>query len=182
MRAGAAGSRYDGVAITMHWLLALVMFALIGLGWYMVDIPRGTPERAYFYNLHKSIGLTVFAVVLLRLWWRQRHDPPVLPATLPDWQLVASTWSHRLLYVCMFVLPISGYIGSNFTKFGVKYFGIDIPPWGPEDKELYAIFKNTHVYTSYLFVTLIALHAGAALKHLIFDKDGVFQRMWPGRG
>jgi len=174
--------RYTGTAILLHWVIALLVFVLIGLGWFMVDIPKNTPERSYFYNLHKSIGLTTLAFIVVRVAWRLTHLPPRLPATLKEWEAVAATWTHRLLYVCLLVMPLSGYIASNFTKFGVKYFGIELAPWGPEDKTLYGIFNNIHVFTSYLFVVLIALHVAGAFKHLVVDRDSVFRRMLPGRG
>jgi cytochrome b561 len=173
--------RYTGVAILLHWLIAILVFVLIGLGWYMVDIPKNTPERSYFYNLHKSIGLTTFAFIVVRIAWRVAHTPPALPRTLQEWEIVAATWGHRLLYVCLIVMPLSGYVASNFTKFGVKYFGIELPPWGPEDKTLYGIFNSIHVFTSFFFVALIALHVAAAFKHLVVDRDSVFRRMLPGR-
>lgn len=173
--------RYTGTAILLHWVIALCVFVLVGLGWYMVDIPKNTPERAYFYNLHKSIGLTTFAIIVVRMAWRLTHVPPKLPGTMQAWEVTAATWGHRLLYVCLVVMPLSGYIASNFTKFGLKYFGIPLPPWGPEDKALYGIFNGIHVATSYLLVTLIALHVMSAFKHLVVDRDGVFRRMLPGR-
>jgi len=178
----SAADRYTGIAILLHWLIALLVFVLIGLGWYMVDIPKNTPERSYFYNLHKSIGLTTLSFILVRIAWRLTHVPPRLPATLREWEVVAATWAHRLLYICLLVMPLSGYIASNFTKFGVKYFGIELPPWGPEDKTLYGIFNTIHVFTSYFFVVLIALHVAGAFKHLVVDKDSVFRRMLPGSG
>ena len=178
----SARDRYTGVAILLHWLIALLVFALVGLGWYMVDIPKNTPERSYFYNLHKSIGVTTFFFILVRVVWRLTHVPPRLPESLRAWEATVATWSHRVLYACLLVMPLSGYIASNFTKFGVKYFGIEFPPWGPEDKTLYGIFNSIHVFTSYLFVAVIALHVAGAFKHLILDKDAVFRRMLPGRG
>jgi cytochrome b561 len=179
---GFASERYTGTAILLHWVIALLVFALIGLGWYMIDIPKGTPERSYFYNLHKSIGLTTLFFILVRVAWRLTHVPPRLPRSLKRWEVAAATWGHRLLYACLLIMPLSGYIASNFTKFGVKYFGIELPPWGPEDKTLYGIFNNIHVITSYLLVALIALHVGGAFKHLLVDRDAVFRRMLPGRG
>ncbi|MBL8540447.1 MAG: cytochrome b [Burkholderiales bacterium] len=174
--------RYGGVAVFLHWLIAILVFVLIGLGWYMVDIPRNTPERAYFFNLHKSIGLTTFVVIALRVAWRLTHVPPQLPSSLKQWEAVLAAWTHKLLYACLLVMPVSGYVASNFTKFGVKYFGIELPPWGPENKVLYGIFNATHVVTSYVFVALIVLHVAAAFKHLLIDRDDVFRRMLPGRG
>jgi cytochrome b561 len=82
----------------------------------------------------------------------------------------------------MIVMPLSGYDASNFSKYGVNFFNsVNLPPWGVEDATIYGVFNTTHVITSFIFVTLIALHALAALRHL-FKRDGVFSRMWPTAG
>lgn len=172
-------NRYTLTAIILHWVLALLMFTLIGLGWYMVEIPRGAPPRGVFFNLHKSIGLITAMIILVQLWWRIRHAPPPLPATLPQWEMKAAKIGHALLYACMIVMTLSGYIESNFTKYGIKFFGYPLPPWGREDKAISAIFTGIHLFASYVLVTLIAIHIAAALKHLLLDKDKVFQRMLP---
>jgi cytochrome b561 len=124
-----AAVRYNNVAITLHWIVGVLVLVLVGLGWYMVDIPRGTEERSYFYNLHKSIGLTTGIIVLIRLWWRAKHPPPPLPASMAGWQVTASKISHALLYMCLIMMPIAGFTASQFTKWGVTYFGLfKIPP------------------------------------------------------
>jgi cytochrome b561 len=174
--------RYTGAAVVFHWIVAAMVLALIGLGLYMTDIPRGTPERTFFYNLHKSIGLTTAILVIIRLWWRMKNPPPPLPATVPGWQVRASRISHVLLYVCLIVMPLSGFSASQFTKFGVTYFGLfKIPPMGYENKEIYDFLQGIHGVTAALLITLVLIHIAAALKHLIVDKDRVFQRMLPGK-
>jgi cytochrome b561 len=175
-------ARYTKPAIALHWIIAAGVLSLIGLGLYMVDIPRGTPERAFFYNLHKSIGVTLAILILVRLWWRAKNPPPPLPGSLPAWQAKASKISHALLYVCLIVMPIAGFSASQFTKYGVTYFGLfKIPPMGTENKEIYELLQGVHGFTSQLLIVLLVIHIAAALKHLIVDKDGVFQRMLPGR-
>jgi cytochrome b561 len=129
-------------------------------------------------NLHKSTGILIGLVILLRLYWRMTHRPPALPP-MPSWERVAAKWSHVMLYVCMVVMPASGYIASNFSKYGVNFFNsIKLAPWGMEDATVYAFFNKTHLVTSWLFAGLITLHVLAALRHLA-AKDGVFNRMWP---
>lgn len=177
-----AAARYNKVAITLHWIVAVLVLVLIGLGVYMVDIPRGTPERSFFYNLHKSIGLTTGIIVLIRLWWRAKHPPPALPASMPGWQVTASKISHALLYMCLIMMPIAGFTASQFTKWGVNYFEIvKIPPMGSPNKVLYDFFQGVHVNTSYVLMAVLIVHIAAAIHHLLFVKDGVFQRMLPGR-
>jgi len=131
-------------------------------------------------NLHKSIGLVLGIAILARLAWRLAHPPPPWPAGMPAWQQRAALWMHRTLYACMVVMPVSGYIGSNFSKHGVKFFNvIALKPWGPDLKAVYDVFNGIHVTTAAVFVALIALHVAAALRHVWFKHDGVFARMWP---
>ena len=177
-----AAVRYNNVAITLHWIVGVLVLVLVGLGWYMVDIPRGTEERSYFYNLHKSIGLTTGIIVLIRLWWRAKHPPPPLPASMAGWQVTASKISHALLYMCLIMMPIAGFTASQFTKWGVTYFGLfKIPPMASPNKVLYDFFQGVHENTAYVLMVILIVHILAALYHLLFVKDGVFQRMLPGR-
>lgn len=171
--------RYTRTAIALHWVVALGVLAQIAFGWQLDDIPRGSPERTIYVNLHKSTGLVLAVLILVRLAWRLTHRPPPLPATLPAWQRQAARASHALLYACMIVMPLAGYVASNFSRFGVNFFNaVMLPPWGPNDRAVYAFFNGVHVWASYLFVLLIGLHIAAALKHLL-ARDGVFLRMWP---
>lgn len=172
-------NRYTLMAVVFHWVVALLMFTLIGLGWYMVDIPKSTPPRGIFFNLHKSIGLIAALLILVQIWWRIKHAPPPLPASLPAWERKASNIGHRLLYVCMVAMTLSGYVEANFTKYGIKFFGYPLPPWGWEDKAISALLTKIHVFTSYIFVALIIIHVVAAFKHFLLDRDQVLQRMLP---
>jgi cytochrome b561 len=172
--------RYTTPAIVLHWLVVVLVLSLVGLGWYMTDIPRGTPERAFFYNLHKSIGLTTAIIVLIRLWWRVKHPPPSLPSSVPVWQVNAAKVSHALLYTCLVIMPLAGFSASQFTKYGVTYFGLfKMPPMGSENKQIYDFLQGIHETTAMVLVVLILVHVAAALKHLLIDRDGVFQRMVP---
>ncbi len=175
-------TRYTGPAIALHWIVSIAVLTMIGLGLYMVEIPRGTPERGVFYNLHKSIGVTLAVVILVRLWWRAKNPPPPLPSSMPAWQVTASKISHALLYMCLVVMPIAGFSASQFTKYGVTYFGLfKIPPMGMENKEIYELLQGVHQMTAKVLIVLLVIHVAAALKHLVIDKDGVFQRMLPGK-
>jgi cytochrome b561 len=174
-------SGYTRTAIALHWLIALCLFVQILLGWYVDEIPRGTPARSWYVNLHKSIGITLGLAILFRLFWRFRHPPPPLPSSLASWQRIAASVSHRSLYACMLIMPLTGYIASNFSEYGVRYFNsVLLPPWGIEDERIYGFFNGAHVVTSYVFVTLIAVHIVSALRHAVL-RDGVFRRMWNRR-
>lgn len=174
--------RYDRVAIALHWLVAVGVFVMIGLGWYMTDIPKGTPERAFFYNLHKSIGVTLALIVLIRVVWRWKHPPPPLPAGTASWVVNASRLSHSLLYTLLVLMPVAGFTASNFSKYGVTYFGLfKIGPLFAENKALYDLFQGIHHTASEVLVIVICIHIAGALKHLLINRDGVFFRMLPGR-
>jgi cytochrome b561 len=99
---------------------------------------------------------------------------------MPSWERLAARASHALLYACMIGVPLAGYVASNFSKFGIKYFGlVTLPPWGIDDRAIYAAFNTAHRILALLFVALILLHIGAALKHALVDRDGVMRRMRP---
>ena len=163
----------------MHWLLALLLLALVIIGWFMVGIPRGTPARSFYFNLHKSIGIVAGVLVALQLGWRITHPPPALPTTLPRWQIKASGVGHDLLYLCMVILVVSGYVEANFTRYGVLFFGLHLPPWGWEDRTVSAYLTTVHRYTAYVFTALIAGHIVAAVYHGAFSKERIVARMLP---
>jgi cytochrome b561 len=172
--------RYSRTAIALHWLIALVLFVQIPLGWYLEEIPTGTPARSWYVNLHKSIGMTLGVAIVFRAGWRWLHPAPALPEWLPRWQRIGASASHVALYACMLIMPLSGYLASNFSKWGVKYFNaIDLPPWGVDDARIYALLNGVHVATSYVLVALIVAHTVSALRHA-YRRDGIFQRMAAG--
>ena len=179
--AGGERERYTGVAIVLHWLVAVLILGQIAFGWYLQTVPRKTPDRTIYVNLHKSTGLTLGLLVLVRLAWRLTHKAPPLPDSIPAWQRTAARASHFALYACMLIMPAAGYVASNFSRFGVNFFNaILLPPWGIDNPRIYGVFNSIHVVTSYVLVALIVLHVLAALRHL-YLRDGVFLRMWRAR-
>lgn len=174
--------RYTTTAIVLHWLIAVLLLGQFVFGLTLEDIPRGTPERGLYVNLHKSSGIVLGLLIVLRLAWRLFHAPPPLPASMPAWQRTASRLTHVALYICMLAMPLSGYLASNFSKHGVKFFNlVRLPPWGPDDKALYSLFNQTHQITALLLALLVGLHLLAVAKHMLVDRDGLLSRMWPRR-
>jgi cytochrome b561 len=172
---------YTAGTIVLHWLIAALLFGQIAFGWFLESIPRGIPLRGFYVNVHKSTGLTLALLILVRILWRLTHPAPPLPAFMPAWERVTARWTHWALYGCMLLMPVSGYVASNFSQYGVKLFNVmTLPPWGINDHRIYGVFNTTHVVTSYLFVTLIALHLLGAIRHAL-HRDGVVSRMWPRR-
>lgn len=172
-------ARYERAAVVLHWIVALLIIVLIGTGWYMVGIPKNTPERAFFFNLHKSLGIVTAIFIAMLVVWRIRHVAPPLPSAMPKWERMAANLNHRLFYVLMVLVTLTGYLTSSFSGYGPKLFGIALPHWGWEDAALRGSFAAVHRITALIFAVLIAIHIAAALKHLLVDKDGVFQRMLP---
>ncbi|GAC1417102.1 MAG: cytochrome b [Burkholderiaceae bacterium] len=168
---------YSTPAIALHWLLALLLTAMVSLGWYMTSIEK-EPGSDWYFNLHKSVGITVFVLVVARLLWRLQHKPQYLPSHVPAWQATLAGLTHRLLYVCMFVLPITGLAGALYSKAGIAFFGIPLPRLAPNHDLSEQLF-SVHGVTVWILIGIVSLHVAGGLKHLLVDRDGIFQRMWP---
>lgn len=171
---------YAPLAVLLHWTLAVLIISMIALGWFMMSI-EDDPGSAWYFNLHKSIGLIIAGLVVLRLVWRLGHQPAPLPASIARWQISASAVGHSLLYAAMVAMPFFGIVGSMLSKKDLLFFGIALPHVFQANHDLAEIFFEAHSVTTWILVGLISLHALAGLKHLVIDKDGVFQRMWFSR-
>lgn len=158
-----ASDRYKWPAMVLHWLMAVVLLGLIALGHYMESMPKNTPDRAYFFALHKSMGLVALVLILLRMAWRATRVAPLPLPNMPIWEIRAAAWSHRLLYVCMFLQPLTGYLSSSFNKYGIKFFGVRLPSWGWENAALRELFAGIHGFIGVAFVVLIAVHGKHAV-------------------
>lgn len=174
----SASDSYTRVAVALHWLIAALLLGQIAFGWFLTTIARGTPMRTIYVNFHKSTGITIAALIVVRILWRLLQSPPPLPAFMPVWQRAAARANHLALYALMVTMPLSGYIASNFSKYGIKFYNaVMLPPWGINDRRVYGLFNSIHVIAAYVFVALIALHVLAALRHASRG-DRVLARMW----
>ena len=169
-------SRYTLPAILLHWVQALLVLWLLWLGWTMIDLPKGA-ERSAAYGLHKSLGLLMLLLIVVRLGWRQRHPAPVLPAS--GWEAGLARVTHRALYLFLLLAPLAGYLASSFTPYALKFFGIEIAKVGWPDESLNGAFKLLHQVIVWSGAGLIGLHLAGAFKHVML-RDGLMQRMWPG--
>lgn len=173
---------YSGTAKWMHWLVAVLIFANLGLGLTMVDMPGITPTKLRYFNWHKWVGVTVFALVVLRLVWRVTHRPPALPGSMPAWERRAAAASHAALYVLMFAQPLSGYFYSLAVGFPVVYLGVlPLPVLIEPNPALKEPLVMLHHLLAWAMLALLLVHIGAALKHRFIDHDDVLQRMLPWR-
>lgn len=170
--------RYTRTAVLLHWLMAVLVFGLIGLGWSMVDLPQG-PARGAAFALHKSLGLSAWVLLLLRIAWRVRHPPPPLPAAIPWWQRSLAAVVHLAFYAVLLVMPVSGYLSSSFSGYRTQWFGLPLPHWGWADAPLNELFTEIHVICSIALVVLVAVHLLGVLAHLLGGEQGMLRRMLP---
>ena len=171
-----APGRYTRTAVALHWLIAALFIGQFAWGWLMQEIPKSPPGmRADAFNFHKSIGLCILGLMLIRLGWRIAHPPPAL-AGLPAWQAHLARVTHVALYAALLVQPLSGYLGSVFSGYPVKWFGITLPAWGARSPELKDAMSTVHVVTSFVLLALVLLHVAGALHHAL-RRDGIVSRM-----
>lgn len=170
--------RYDRVATLLHWFLAAFLLGQVAFGWLLDEFERGTPAKAMAVNLHKSSGLVLALLILVRLLWRLRHAPPAYPSRLSARQVLAIRGGHALLYICMLALPLTGYLASNFSRHGIKFLNVyPMPPWGADDKAIYGLLNGAHDAFALLFTLLIAGHVALSLYHSFVARDGLGGRM-----
>jgi cytochrome b561 len=171
-----AAWHYSRVAVALHWLIAALILTLLPLGWYMLSIEKD-PNSGWYFSLHKSLGLTVAGLIVLRILWRATHRPARLPDSVPAWEAKLSTLVQLLLYACMVVMPLAGFLGASYGTHPTQFFGIALPVWATPNHDRSEWFFSIHGVTAWVLVVLIGLHVLGGLKHLLMDKDGVFQRM-----
>jgi cytochrome b561 len=179
---GSDSGRYTRTAAVLHWSIAALVLFMIALGWSMQAIPKvPVGPRVDAFNLHKSIGLSLLALMVLRIAWRAGHPPPAL-GPMPRWQARTAVAVHALLYVCLFVQPLTGYLGSAFSGYAVKIYGVVLPVWAAKNEALKDAMSVAHLANSWVLVTTLALHLSGVAKHALVDRDGTLRRMWPWGG
>ncbi len=172
--------RYTATARGLHWLMALGMIGLFGVGLYMKGLPL-SPQKLQLYSWHKWAGVTLFLLFVLRFAWRLSHRPPEA-VPMPAWQRLAAEGVHVLLYLLMFAIPLSGWLMSSAKGFQTVYFGVlPIPDLIGKDPELGKTLAGLHQALNFLMIALVAGHAAAAVKHHLIDRDDTLRRMLPGR-
>ena len=174
-----ASTHYTRTAKSLHWLMALVIFGLLGLGFYMSDLPL-SPQKLKLYSWHKWAGVTVFLLTFVRLAWRATHPAPLMPQQMSKLQQVAAHVGHVGLYLLMLAIPLSGWLMSSAKGFQTVWFGVlPIPDLLPKNKELGDLLLQLHEGLNLLLIALLLVQIAAALKHHFIDKDDVLTRMLP---
>jgi cytochrome b561 len=182
--------RYTKLAVVFHWLIAALIVTNVVLAWTWDSLSK--PDAASVVNVHKSIGLTVLGLALLRLLWRFSHQPPAYPVTYARWESGLSRVVHVLLYLVMFGLPLSGYIMDSAPKgpeHPIIWFGLFQFPHisailnlAPATRhQVHEFFEQAHGLSADALYALLFLHVAGALKHQFIDREREVQRMWWGR-
>jgi len=191
-------TRYTKTAVVLHWLIAICIFGMFALGWFMSELPKEAPKqmaydlfdwgiytinlaeeaspRTFYFNLHKSIGITILALIAFRLFWRITHKAPAILTSYKAWERKLATGVHHLLYLLMVALPATGLIMAIASKYGVKWFGLELIG-GLDNKDLRDIFKEAHEIIGVIILLVLVLHIVGALKHHFIDKDDTVKRM-----
>jgi cytochrome b561 len=173
--------RWGAVAILLHWLLAVLVIGLMTLGWVAVTEESRLAQYSLF-KWHKSFGMLVLALVLLRLLWRLFNPTPALPMHVARWERWAARTTHWLLYGVMIAMPLSGWIMNAAADFPFKIFGVvPLPDIVAPNEALEETTKAVHLALFWILAVALTLHIGAALKHHFVDRDSVLLRMLPGR-
>ena len=179
MQLGNDGQKFGIVAKLFHWGTALLVFALLPIGWYMHDLPRGL-EKFRYVELHKSLGLLLLLFMIGRSLWRAYNPPPPLPADLPGWEVMAAKLTHWALYGALFGQVFIG-MGLVWTANSpLTFFGwIPVPsPFSP-DHDLHELGEELHELFAFAIVGLLVMHIGAALRHHFILKNDILRRMLP---
>lgn len=174
-----SGKAYGIIAQAFHWLVAVLVLAQLGLGVYAASLPVGL-ARLQWLSRHKSLGLAILAVVLLRIAWRAMNRPPPLPGSMPEWERRAAVAMHRLFYVLLVLAPLAGWLHASAAGLSVNWFGLfQVPDLIAKDPGLAEVFKQLHRALVALLAVLIVGHVGAALRHALWLRDGIAHRMLP---
>jgi cytochrome b561 len=167
---------YSRTAVVLHWLIALLIACGFSLGVYMVDLHM-SPTKLRLYSYHKWVGITVLALVLVRLVWRLTHRPPP-EVPMPSWQLRTARATHYLLYALMIATPLFGWLYSSASGYSVVYLKlVRLPDLVHKDRHLAEILVQVHTFLAWSIFCIVLLHAAAAFKHHFIDHDDTLRRM-----
>jgi cytochrome b561 len=168
--------RFTVLQRVLHWLMAICLLAMlfIGVGMLSTVMPKYVPLVA----THKTLGIAILALALIRLGVRARYGAPALPADLPEPMKLAAHLSHYGLYALMIAMPLLGWGMMSAGSYPVVLFGnIHLPPILPPNDDVHSLLWDAHYYLAFAFFALILMHIAAALFHGLIRRDGVFETM-----
>lgn len=174
------GAAYRAPARWIHWIMALLVVAMIPVGFLMIQQGLSRPLQNNLFIFHKNVGVLLLLLIVVRILYRWRNPPPADPAHLPAWQVKVAGLTHRLLYALLVIMPLAGYVRVRAGGFPIEALdAMGIGSFIPRSDALAAVAKSVHFYGAWTIALLVALHIGAALQHGLIKRDGVFSRMWP---
>lgn len=174
-------ARYGAVAQLLHWTIAVLILIQFVLFWLEDDLPLGAHKLALIAR-HKSFGMTVLMLAVVRVVWRLTHRPPPLPATMSPLQQRAAHAGHASLYVLLFAMPITGWLQSSAKNYSVSWFGLFTwPDLIGKNEATFKLLHETHEFLSDALAVVVGMHVAAALVHHFWKHDGVLLRMLPFR-
>jgi cytochrome b561 len=161
-----------------HWGMFVALLLLVGVGVYMTGLPASI-HKVHVYAMHKSFGVTLLAVAALRLAWRA-YDARPLPATMPIWQSRLAALMTAFLYLLLVLIPLTGWLYNSAAGFPLRWFDLgNLPALMAADPTLKPILRVAHHWLAWLLVVCVVLHASAAIKHHVYDKDSTLKAMLP---
>ena len=167
--------RFPFVSRVLHWLMALLVLAMLFIGIAMV---ASVSDYAKLVAVHKPLGAAILVLVAIRLINRLINPPPPLPDWMPAWQRFVAHASHWVLYALMFALPLVGWAMLSAADYPIALVsGFNLPAILAPDAKLYATLRCLHSVLAYTLFAVVLLHLGAALMHALVYRDGVFQSM-----
>ncbi|SNB51662.1 cytochrome b561 [Arboricoccus pini] len=170
---------YTLPAVWLHWLTAILVMATLPVAWIMSSLPDNDPRADTYFTIHKSLGVTIFVLVVLRLLWRAIKPAPDLPHDIPPWQALAARINHWLLYAILLVMALSGYLLTVAAGYPLSYFGLfDVPGFGKYET-LANVADTLHVLGRFLVYLFVAVHILAAIWHVAVRRDGTLNRILP---
>lgn len=164
-------TKYTLLMRILHWLIAILILGMIGVGWYMHGLPDDHPTKYDIYAIHKSTGITLLGLIVIRLLVRFISPVPKLPQQLSRWEKWLTKITHFFLYALMVLIPISGYMMSDFAGFPVEWFGIEVPGFVPDNMGNSESANSAHGVLPYILLGLVILHLLGTLKHRFIDKN-----------
>jgi cytochrome b561 len=173
-------AHWGSVAKAFHWTIVLLLIAQGTIGLVMVELPR-KPDVIAVYSFHKSLGLTILALAVLRLAWRAFDPRPDEPPTMPHWQVLVARAGHALLYLLLFAVPLSGWWFDSVSALRPLYwFGLfEVPHLTGPDKAMKDLAADTHAALFWILFLIAAGHASIAVVHQFINRDHLLGRMWP---
>jgi len=176
--------RYGGIAIVLHWAMALLLIVLVVIGLYMTRLPDVgfNQTKVWLIIGHKELGMLALGLASVRFAWRFGNELPALVGAMPQWQQVAARFVHLCFYALMFALPVSGWLMSSAAGFPVPFFGLfQFPDLIGYNEHHYEVLLALHKALGYAIIPFIVVHAGAAVRHHFISRDDTLRKMLPAR-